>query len=223
MGKKAKKTQSVVIAPLIVATICTGLALATVASAETTTYFRRDSPEFRASAIFGKKMFQAYQCAKCHAIREGEALTDDIIAPNLILSKERLRPRRRRRQPNLRRCGRPRAVQTDRCLAGLSDGTRDRAGTGWPAGSGKRRPVIDRHRSGRTPGLAELTDAGVNRGQFGRGCLRGPSWPRSTPVSYTGRYLMRPASAVLAFRCNLDFGARACHLPRPSLGCRNTG
>jgi cytochrome c2 len=56
------------------------------------TYFRTDTPEFKASAKFGKQMFEAYQCALCHATREGQALTNDIIAPNLILSKERLRP-----------------------------------------------------------------------------------------------------------------------------------
>lgn len=56
------------------------------------TYFRTDTPEFKASAKFGKQMFDAYQCAKCHATREGQPLTDDIVAPNLILSKERLRP-----------------------------------------------------------------------------------------------------------------------------------
>ncbi|MFT5042013.1 MAG: hypothetical protein ACI8TX_002993 [Hyphomicrobiaceae bacterium] len=37
-------------------------------------------------------MFDAYQCALCHATREGEPLTDAIVAPNLILSKDRLRP-----------------------------------------------------------------------------------------------------------------------------------
>jgi cytochrome c2 len=57
-----------------------------------TSYFRTDTPEFRESAKLGKQMFQAYRCAQCHAIREGQALTDDIIAPNLILAKNRLRP-----------------------------------------------------------------------------------------------------------------------------------
>jgi cytochrome c2 len=56
------------------------------------TYFRTDSPEFVASAKFGKQMFNAYQCAKCHAVREDQPLTDDIVAPNLILAKERLQP-----------------------------------------------------------------------------------------------------------------------------------
>ena len=55
-------------------------------------YFRTDTPQFRASATLGKQMFEAYQCALCHATREGEPLTDDIIAPNLILAKHRLRP-----------------------------------------------------------------------------------------------------------------------------------
>ena len=59
---------------------------------ETITYFRTDTPEFQASAKFGKQMFDAYQCALCHATKEGEPLTDDIVAPNLILAKERLRP-----------------------------------------------------------------------------------------------------------------------------------
>ena len=59
---------------------------------ETITYFRTDTPEFKASAKFGKQMFDAYQCALCHATREGEPLTDAIVAPNLILAKERLRP-----------------------------------------------------------------------------------------------------------------------------------
>ncbi len=62
------------------------------ASAEQITYFRTDTPQFKASAKFGKQMFDAYQCALCHATREGQPLTDDIVAPNLILSKERLRP-----------------------------------------------------------------------------------------------------------------------------------
>ena len=56
------------------------------------TYFRTDSPEFMASAKFGKQMFEAYQCAKCHAVREDQPLTDAIVAPNLILAKERLQP-----------------------------------------------------------------------------------------------------------------------------------
>ena len=59
---------------------------------ETITYFRTGTPEFQASAKFGKQMFDAYQCALCHATREGEPLTDAIVAPNLILAKERLRP-----------------------------------------------------------------------------------------------------------------------------------
>jgi cytochrome c2 len=58
----------------------------------TISYFRTDTPEFKASAKFGKQMFDAYQCALCHATREGEPLTDAIVAPNLILAKERLRP-----------------------------------------------------------------------------------------------------------------------------------
>jgi hypothetical protein len=69
------------------------LAVATPALAESTpTYFRTDTPQFRASAEFGHQMFTAYQCAKCHATVEGQPLNDDIVAPNLILSKERLRP-----------------------------------------------------------------------------------------------------------------------------------
>lgn len=68
------------------------LAIARAATAEHLSYFRTDTPEFKASAKLGKQMFEAYQCALCHATREGQALTDDIIAPNLILAKDRLRP-----------------------------------------------------------------------------------------------------------------------------------
>lgn len=62
------------------------------AKAGETSYFVTDTPEFRASAKFGKQMFTAYQCTKCHATREDQPLNDDIVAPNLILAKERLRP-----------------------------------------------------------------------------------------------------------------------------------
>ena len=62
------------------------------ASASEITYFVSDTPEFRASAKFGKQMFVAYQCAKCHATREDQPLNQDIVAPNLLLTKERLRP-----------------------------------------------------------------------------------------------------------------------------------
>lgn len=55
-------------------------------------YFRTDTPEFLSSAKAGKQLFTAYKCAQCHATGEGQELTKDIIAPNLILSKERLRP-----------------------------------------------------------------------------------------------------------------------------------
>ena len=68
------------------------LSTAGEASAQQITYFRTDTPEFKTSAKLGKQLFTAYQCALCHATREGQALTDDIIAPNLILAKERLRP-----------------------------------------------------------------------------------------------------------------------------------
>ena len=68
------------------------LAGASAARGQEITYFRLDNQEFRASAKLGKELFQAYQCALCHATREGQPLTDDIIAPNLILTKERLRP-----------------------------------------------------------------------------------------------------------------------------------
>jgi cytochrome c2 len=61
-------------------------------AAEMITYFRTDTPEFLASAKLGKELFTSYQCALCHATREGQPLTKDIIAPNLILAKERLRP-----------------------------------------------------------------------------------------------------------------------------------
>ena len=79
----------------LIATVTTGavLSLASVAGGTADiTYFRTDAPEFMASARFGKQMFNAYQCAKCHAVREDQALTDEIVAPNLILSKDRLRP-----------------------------------------------------------------------------------------------------------------------------------
>jgi cytochrome c2 len=59
---------------------------------EPISYFRTDTPEFLASAKAGKQLFQAYKCAQCHATREGQDLSKDIIAPNLILAKERLRP-----------------------------------------------------------------------------------------------------------------------------------
>lgn len=80
-------------APLV-ATLAAAATLTAVvpARAGSISYFRTDTPEFRASAKFGKQMFVAYQCAKCHATREGQALTDDIIAPNLILAKQRLQP-----------------------------------------------------------------------------------------------------------------------------------
>jgi len=87
------KFQSMVMTTLIVALAGVGLSRPVTAWGESTTYFRRDSAGFRASAAAGKKMFQAYQCAKCHAIREGQPMNSDIIAPNLILAKKRLRPR----------------------------------------------------------------------------------------------------------------------------------
>jgi cytochrome c2 len=77
---------------MLVAAGAAGMFPAAQSSASDIVYFATDTPEFRASAAFGKKMFDAYQCAKCHALREDQALTDDIVAPNLILAKERLRP-----------------------------------------------------------------------------------------------------------------------------------
>jgi len=71
--------------------VVSGLAAGS-ASASEITYFVTDSPEFRASAKFGKQMFVAYQCAKCHATREDQPLNEDIVAPNLLLTRERLRP-----------------------------------------------------------------------------------------------------------------------------------
>ncbi len=68
------------------------LVAASASQAGQTTYFRTDTPEFKESAKLGKQMFEAYRCAQCHATGEGQPLTDDIIAPNLILTKERLRP-----------------------------------------------------------------------------------------------------------------------------------
>jgi hypothetical protein len=68
------------------------IALATAAAAEQMQYFDLSDPDFITSAKLGKQMFEAYQCALCHATGEGQELTEDIIAPNLILSKHRLRP-----------------------------------------------------------------------------------------------------------------------------------
>jgi len=68
------------------------LLAASGAHAQDLRYFRTDTPEFLTSAKLGKQMFQAYQCALCHATKEGQPLTADIIAPNLILAKKRLRP-----------------------------------------------------------------------------------------------------------------------------------
>ncbi len=80
-------------APMVTAVaIAATLASVAPAQAGSISYFRTDTPEFRASAKFGKQMFVAYQCAKCHATREGQALTDAIVAPNLILAKQRLQP-----------------------------------------------------------------------------------------------------------------------------------
>jgi hypothetical protein len=78
----------------LVASAIAALVLAPVPApaVEGTQYFRTDTPQFRASAEFGHQMFTAYQCAKCHATRDGQELNADIIAPNLILSKDRLRP-----------------------------------------------------------------------------------------------------------------------------------
>ena len=64
----------------------------TPAQAQSRDFFRTGTPEFEVSVKLGHQMFNAYQCAKCHAIREGEPLTDAIVAPNLILAKSRLRP-----------------------------------------------------------------------------------------------------------------------------------
>ena len=80
------------IVSVAVATVVVSWSLGRPALAESLSYFRTDTPEFRQSAKLGKQMFEAYQCALCHATREGQPLTKDIIAPNLILAKERLRP-----------------------------------------------------------------------------------------------------------------------------------
>jgi len=93
-----KRTANARATSIFAALIMTALAVVLVgathrpATAEQLSYFRTDTNEFKASATLGKQMFEAYQCALCHATREGEPLTDDIVAPNLILSKERLRP-----------------------------------------------------------------------------------------------------------------------------------
>ena len=79
----------------LVGTATLAAALCTIngsAAAEQLSYFRTVTPEFKASAKLGKQLFNAYQCSLCHAVEEGQALTDDIIAPNLILAKDRLRP-----------------------------------------------------------------------------------------------------------------------------------
>ncbi len=73
----------------LAAAICT---VSGPAAAEQLSYFRTDTPEFKVSAKLGKQLLNAYQCSLCHAVEEGQALTDDIIAPNLILAKDRLRP-----------------------------------------------------------------------------------------------------------------------------------
>jgi len=86
------RTAGRLLAALVAACALAAALPATSQAADKITYFRTNTPEFKASAKFGKQMFQAYQCALCHATREGEPLTNDIIAPNLILSKERLRP-----------------------------------------------------------------------------------------------------------------------------------
>ena len=75
-----------------IAAIAAILCTANSARAQDITYFRTDTPEFLASAKQGKQLFEAYKCAQCHATREGQELTKDIIAPNLILAKDRLRP-----------------------------------------------------------------------------------------------------------------------------------
>ncbi|MFP6626935.1 MAG: hypothetical protein VCA74_07780 [Deltaproteobacteria bacterium] len=77
---------------IIGAVLAASLLAAAPVSADSMRYFKLDTPEFRASAKLGKQMFDAYQCVLCHATEPGQALTDDIIAPNLILSKDRLRP-----------------------------------------------------------------------------------------------------------------------------------
>jgi len=77
---------------VVMATVLLSWSMARPATAESLSYFRTDTPEFRQSAKLGKQMFDAYQCALCHATREGQPLTKDIIAPNLILAKDRLRP-----------------------------------------------------------------------------------------------------------------------------------
>ena len=82
-------------AKALIVTVATGVLLSTASMAvgeADISYFRTDSAEFLASAKFGKQMFNAYQCAKCHATREDQELTDEIVAPNLILAKDRLRP-----------------------------------------------------------------------------------------------------------------------------------
>ena len=76
----------------VLATLVAVLGSSLAHAEEAITYFRVDTPEFFASAKAGKQLFEMYKCALCHATREGQALTKDIIAPNLILAKDRLRP-----------------------------------------------------------------------------------------------------------------------------------
>jgi cytochrome c2 len=76
----------------VAAAMALTMLFAASAGAQEIEYFHTNTPEFLASAKQGKMLFQAYQCALCHATKEGQALTKDIIAPNLILAKDRLRP-----------------------------------------------------------------------------------------------------------------------------------
>lgn len=77
---------------LILASVIAVSAASPARAEEPISYFRVDTPEFLASAKAGKELFETYRCALCHATREGQPLTKDIIAPNLILAKDRLRP-----------------------------------------------------------------------------------------------------------------------------------
>jgi len=50
---------------------------------------RRPSPEMLAA---GKKLFDTFQCAKCHEPKKASALGASFLAPDLTLAKERLKP-----------------------------------------------------------------------------------------------------------------------------------
>ncbi len=76
----------------MVAIVATTLLACGRAEAEPRTYFRMNTPEFLETIKLGYEKFTEFQCAKCHAIREGQPMNKEIIAPNLTLARKRLRP-----------------------------------------------------------------------------------------------------------------------------------